>query len=31
VGVSMLLEFVAGDDPQNFLRDAAALNGWLIA
>ena len=24
-----LMEFVAGDDPQNFLRDAATLRDWL--
>lgn len=28
---AVLLEFVAGDDPRNILRDAAALNGWLGA
>jgi sugar phosphate isomerase/epimerase len=26
---AVLLEFVAGDDPRNLARDAAALNGWL--
>jgi len=26
---AVLLEFVAGDDPRNLQRDAAALNGWL--
>jgi 3-dehydroshikimate dehydratase len=26
---AVLLEFVAGDDPRNLLRDAATLNGWL--
>jgi 3-dehydroshikimate dehydratase len=26
---AVLLEFVADDDPQNLLRDAATLNGWL--
>ena len=25
----VLLEFVAGDDPDNFLRDAATLRSWL--
>ena len=25
----VLLEFVAGDDPANFLRDAATLREWL--
>jgi 3-dehydroshikimate dehydratase len=28
---AVLLEFVAGDDARNLLRDAAALNGWLGA
>jgi sugar phosphate isomerase/epimerase len=27
---AVLLEFVAGDDPRNLLRDAATLNGWLV-
>src|SRR3954447_20836740 len=26
---AVLLEFVAGDDPRNLLRDAATLNTWL--
>jgi 3-dehydroshikimate dehydratase len=26
---AVLLEFVAGDDPRNLLRDAATLNAWL--
>jgi sugar phosphate isomerase/epimerase len=28
---AVLLEFVAGDDPRNLLRDATTLNGWLGA
>jgi hypothetical protein len=26
---AVLLEFVAGDDPRNLLREAATLNAWL--